>query len=344
MPLPAGQVEGPTSLPHVDGAFRRICAAIFLVFSLVLPIFPLRTTASGAVLNEGVIEIEYDPADEAMARESMKTLQSALREFSQRLPAGEQAIHVVICNTRPEFAHMAGPYAVPNVTGIARPDLGLIAVKSPNLLPQGGDYEGTLRHELVHVLLVRNVNEKNLPHWLNEGITMVLSREHRWSSSLRVAQMYMYGSVIEYRELEFVFNEPGNEMEFGDAYAQSLSMTRYLLDRLGENRFWSMLRTLEHQSFGQALEQFTELTPYKFWEAWKNSLWKVALVSSLVSGFSLFQLMAILTLMAYLRKRRKGKEILQAWEEERGTGSTSPESYEEPTEWEDWYDDDEERW
>jgi hypothetical protein len=58
------------------------------------------------------------------------------------------------------------------------------------------------------------------------------------------------------------------------------------------------------------------VSPTDFYDDWVGSLWMVALVFSLVSGFTAFQLMAILTIVAYLRKRRKGQATLREWEDE----------------------------
>ena len=79
---------------------------------------------------------------------------------------------------------------------------------------------------------------------------------HFWTGNMReifgqipVRQFFKYAAVgligtvvhysvlwglVEYRHLDFAFLAPGDEMEFGDAYAQALSMTRYLRNRIGE--------------------------------------------------------------------------------------------------------------
>ncbi|MBN2307884.1 MAG: hypothetical protein JXR94_02870, partial [Candidatus Hydrogenedentes bacterium] len=200
--------------------------------------------------------------------------------------------------------------------GVADSEAGVIAVKAPELLPPGGDVTGTLRHELVHVLLARNVRIDRMPRWLNEGIAMTQAREYRWESGFRVAQMYFQNRLLTYDALELSFLEPGREMEFGDAYAQALSMTRFLKDELGEERFWRVVSGLNTATFPEALEQHGSMSLEELSEAWRGSLWQVALVFSIVSGFSIFQVMAVLTIMAYLRKRRQGRLRMRRWEEE----------------------------
>jgi len=272
--------------------------------------------AWGDVLRAGVIEIQYHPADAAIAQSSLEVLSKGVKDLSEHLPAGKNPIRVILCHSFAEFAHYAGPYAQVDISGIAEPEKGLIVVKSPSLQGQGSDYKGTLRHELVHVLLARNLNAPNLPRWLDEGLAMTLSGEHRWSSTWHVAQMYSENRTLTYLQLTMTLAAFPGEMSFGDAYAQSLSMTRFLRDKLGEKQFWALLRDLDHESFGAALHERTGWYPHDFCEAWKRSLWKTTIIFTIISGISLFQIAALLLIAAYWRKWRSGRRTIERWEEE----------------------------
>ena len=264
----------------------------------------------------GLLEVAYRPADEEVARDCLAVLEKGLAEFSSKLPAGDAPIRVTICRTLEEFNQMAGAYAGVQVGGIAKSQRGAIIVKAPHLLPPGQDYRGMLRHELLHVLIARNTDLANVPRWFNEGIAMVMSRELRWANTMRVAHMYVRRRVIPYPELDFAFAPLGNEMVFGDAYAEAYSMTSHLIDEVGEERFWRVVLALNEMRFDQALWKHAGLTPGALYQDWRRSLWKTALVASLVSGFTVFDVMAILLVMAYFRKRRRGRTILRTWDEE----------------------------
>lgn len=267
-------------------------------------------------LRSGLFEIEYASSDEALARQSAQILEQSLAEFSEHLPGGDEAIGVVICHTLEQFRQRVGAFGKARVAGVAKSEQSLIIVKAPRLSPPGQDYRGTLRHELIHVLIARNTGLDNVPRWFNEGVAMVVSHELRWSSTFRIARMYTRNRLIPYPELNFAFAPRGNETVFGDAYAQSLSMTRYLIERIGEDAFWDLVHALDTEDFDQALRRHAGLTPGALHDAWRRSLWKVALVASLVSGFTLFQFAALLVVLAYLRKRHHGRQILRQWEEE----------------------------
>ncbi len=274
--------------------------------------------ALGDVLAQGLFQIQYAPRDASTARDALAIVEQGTAEFASQLPAGDTPIRIIICTNTAEFERRAGAYGVPNVSGIARPDKGLIVVKAPRLIQSPGDFTGVLRHELAHVLLARNTNEDHLPRWLNEGIAMILSKENRWNSVLRVAQMQLQGRIIPYRDMVYFMREPGEAEEFGDAYAQSLLMTIYLRDALGDDTFWTVVRAQREMSFGDAMRLHAHLNPPDFFEAWRGSLWKYSVVFWIISGFGLFQIMAVLAILAYMRKQRLESVIFARWDEEDG--------------------------
>jgi len=272
--------------------------------------------ASAGLIEKGPLRIEHSDLDVELAQQAATVLEKAIADNASRLPVGDAPIHIVICHTLAEFGRYAGFLAMPSVSGIAEPENGFIAVKTPALLQGPESFAGILRHELFHVLLARNIKSANLPHWLNEGIAMRYSGEYRWETAFRIAEMYLQGTIISYTDIAFVLDAGKGERAFGDAYAQSLSMTTYLLDLMGEDRFWAMVHSLNTQSFGDAMRGHLGMSPGAFYDAWRRSLWKVAVVSSLVSGFGLFQLMAFLTVWAYIRKYRRGRRLVEAWDDE----------------------------
>ena len=286
------------------------CAVICLVGS----------SSFAATLERDHLRLHYSEGQESLALETMSVLTTGLITYSQRLPAGEEPIQIHICQTIEEFEGLSGGLPAKRIEGFARSREGIIVLKAPRLLGTGSNYAAIARHELLHVLLARNTDPDNLPRWLNEGIAMILSREDRWATMFSMARIYTGGRGIEYEELPYVFNAPGNETVFGDAYVQSLSMTRYLQSQVGEVRFWAMVRGLQSGSFGEALHAQTGVTLEEFFEAWRASLWRTALISSIVTGLSVFQVAALLLVVGYFRRRARNRRILQTWDEEGDDG------------------------
>lgn len=289
----------------------RVLAAVLL---LLLGVWTAPAQDGQAMLQGGIYTIEYPQGQESLARESLEWLREAEEEFSDRLPAGGEPVRVVICGTAAAFNALAGRFADPAIGGFARPHESLIVIKSPRVQRQSWRYPEVLRHELVHILLYRNTDTDNLPRWLNEGIAMMLAGEHRWEGPYTIAIMYMRGQIMSYPELTLVLAGSPGEMAFGNAYAQSLSMSRFLRAHLGEDAFWELIMRLDGESFPDLLREYTGWIPYDFWQAWRRSLWFMAVVVSLMSGFGLFQFAAVLVLIAWWRKRAQRQVRLAAME------------------------------
>lgn len=256
--------------------------------------------------------VEFDPGDREIAAHSVTVLQSALAGFAARLPAGEKSVRIAIAPSNEAFEKAFGADDARNIQGFAS-GAEQIVMKPPRLLRPGTNYDSVLRHELVHVLIARNTDPENMPRWFNEGIAMLVSNEIEWSGPTTVAWMYLSGNLIPYTQLHEVFEDPRDEQTFGEAYAQSLSMTRHLYDTLGEEAFWSFVIRLREIPFNDALQERAGMPPLVFYSTWKRSLRYTSWASWLVSGFFVFQAAAILTILAYLRKRRNRRDKFNEW-------------------------------
>lgn len=266
-------------------------------------------------LQQGIFTIDYVPSQHKTAVLSLQILEEALKEFSAYLPAGEAPVHVAIADTLDDFDQYAVHFAGLDVSGVAHPGAGLIAVKAPRLREPGGDYAGTLRHELVHLLLFRSIGYDRLPQWLNEGLAMYLSNQHYWDGAMRIAVMFVRNRIIPYHELDNAFYQPLGREEFSDAYVQALYMTRQLHRQLGEEKFWKVIHALKEQTFGKALISEGGIDLETFCRGYEKSLWKYAIIALTASGAA-FQPGAILLILAYLRHRRLSKGLYRKWEEE----------------------------
>ncbi len=311
---------------------------------------PLQTPVDSYVadkeqnVTDGILTVVHDPDDAAVARETLDVLKEELAECAPHLPVGSAPVTVYLCHSMQEFKTRAGAYGQARIGGVAKAEKGVIIVRAPAILSSPTDFRGIVRHELIHVLLARNTEPAYVPRWLDEGVAMVLSKELRWESALEVARMYVERRLSPYRELDFAFAPIGDETTFSGAYAQALSMTRWLMQRTGEDTFWQLVAGLRTTPFEDALRTYAKLTPAGLDDGWHASLWKVALVASLVSGFSAFQFMAVLVVVVYLYKRRRGQRLMRQWaaEDDGEPPVFHWESIEEgPYSWEEEEDDDE---
>lgn len=279
--------------------------------------------AAADVLERGVFTVQYSQQDAALAEPTMRWLEEAAREFGDFLPTGDDPIRLIIVKDFVEFSQFAPHLAQAKVSGVAKSERGIVAVKPPRLRDPGGDYRGTVRHELVHVLLHRNLDTDNVPRWLNEGLCMSLANEYRWASTLEVGKSFLAGTIIPYRKLNTAFFAPGEDLQFSNAYGQALSMTRYLRNKVGEETFWEMILATKEQNFPRALEDYAGMTVSEFWTRYQRSLWLFALISVLTSG-SIFGPIAVLSIITYLRKRHGNKKTLRQWAREEAEDDADP--------------------
>ncbi len=329
---------------------QRISAVLLVMAVLLCRVCAAGADTEKARLQRGLFTIDYPTSQQGAAERTLDILEEAVLEFTPMLPIGEQPVYVVLVDAPEEFDRYAVHFAGLEVSGLAQPGNGLIIVKAPRLRMPDSDYPGTLRHELVHLLLYRNVNERNLPQWLNEGLAMSLANEFYWQGMFTVARMFLQNRIIPLQRLDESFYSPSGQMEFNDAYAQSLSMTRYLRNLLGENVFWRVVLALRDTPFPQALHDIGGLSMDDLWAGYRRALWKYAIFATMASGF-FFQPAAILLIIAYLRYRRKSRRIYQRWAaeeaEQKATGGAVfrwEDVVEDPDAWQRDPNDDEESW
>lgn len=271
--------------------------------------------ARADVLERGLFRVEFQDVPHSVAEHTLSVLEEAVREFEPLLPPGNRGIRVRIVPVAEEFRRYAARFSGLNVIGLAKPGDDLIIVKAPRLRAPGSDYPGTLRHELVHLLVDRNLNSAHVPQWLNEGLAMMLANEHHWQSMFAMAGMFVRNRIIPYHRLDRAFYAPEGQREFGEAYSQALSMTRFLRNHLGEDRFWNVILAMDVLPFPQALLREGAISTREFWDQYQRSLWRVAIIAGLASGLS-FQPAAVLLIWGYLRRRKIAQNLYRKWEEE----------------------------
>ncbi len=293
--------------------YHKIFIIFLLCTYLLLPATDVQ--AQKAVLTEGLFRVEYHQDADEMARASMAVLQDALIAYDNYLPAGEETIHVIIAHTLEEFSKHGGWADQVSISGMAFSGESLIVVKSPRLRLSGDNYGDTLRHELVHILLYRNVDTDLLPRWLNEGIAMMLAGDYRWGSTFGVARLFIENRLIPYPELDQTFARRGHDGRFGDAYGQALSMTRFLRKELGDELFWEIVLATKDTPFGEALRDKGGMSVLELWHRYERSLWKFALTGMFSSG-TLFIPAAFLVILVWWKKHLRNRIVLAQWEAE----------------------------
>jgi hypothetical protein len=281
----------------------------------VLTAFLFAAVAYGDTMESPPFRIHYPPELDPLARQTASILHEGEAEYTRYLPLGDAPVDVHLFSSHAAFQEFAGEWPTRRVQGFARSGQRLIALKSPALLDAAADYPGIVRHELLHVLIDRNIPAAHIPRWFNEGLAMMLSRENRIQNAWSTARLALEGGLRPLDELDASFAEPGDEWQFGAAYEQSLSLTRYLRERMGNEAFWLLVRDLHETPLHEALER-RGLPVDAIESAWRREVRREAAFAAIVSGFAAFQIAAVLCVIAIWRRVKRKRRLMMEWEEE----------------------------
>ena len=202
----------------------------------------------------------------------------------------------------------------------------------------------TMTHEVGHLLVGSLPGGKELPLWANEGLVMHLAGQQSYEGQMRLLAAHASGNLPLLENLETKF--PGTGQSQNLAYQMSYAAVGVLArdrgDKPGEVR--GLMRTLASERRGPALAR--ELRGDFESQAWQDathdalgSRFATALVV-LTGTSSIFVLITILAVIAFVRLRMRNRRTESRWadEDEPWTESLSEEDIQ------DIYGDREERW
>ena len=120
-----------------------------------------------------------------------------------------------------------------------------------------GFFDTTLPHELGHIILREFVGYKaDLPTWFREGFAMYQEQAKRWQADRTVKKAMDQGIFIPLPKLNKI--RLTNNMSQGAVklyYAESASVVRYMVKKMGEFRFSLFCRNLQKgRSFKSTLK------------------------------------------------------------------------------------------
>ncbi|MCX8064914.1 MAG: hypothetical protein N3G21_07045 [Candidatus Hydrogenedentes bacterium] len=288
---------------------------VYFLFQLTLLPFLLSSTDEAKFTQYGHFYIYYVYKDEAQAQIAGKVLQTAWDEFNKNFNLPLDSIYVYIIRSPEDFSKFTGGRSPFTYGGVAKPARNQIIVKSPNLRKAGEDFAGTLRHELVHILLHRSGIESRIPLWLNEGVAMLLANEYQWGTRLKMSFIVLSNRLIDYKDLDKELVLSDSPDATGTAYVQSLYLTQLLWSKLGEEKFWRLLNECRVKDFPTALRDVSKMSIEDFIQEFKKSLWAVVILGALATG-SIFTPIALLAIVAYFAVRHRNLDKLKKWEEE----------------------------
>jgi len=221
---------------------------------------------------------------------------------------------IIVCSTHAELEREAGRWQGVWVLGLAIPEADRVLVKA---LPQA-TLRRVTRHELAHLFLSKALGEDDAiaPRWLHEGAAKYYSDD--WSDgervllseALREGKLYRVGQLATF---------PTNPDQAAIAYAESYVLVKYLVSVDPSHGLASFVANLKEtrdpaRAFRRAYGLTEAEVDARLREAISRQSHGVAPAWGMQAA--LFFAMAILFVFAYLRVRRRSREIRQRMEEE----------------------------
>jgi hypothetical protein len=173
-----------------------------------------------------------------------------------------------------------------------------------------------VHHEVAHVLVAQAARGRPVPRWFNEGVATVAAREWGIEDRARFAMAVLGGRPPVVRDLDASFGGSGPEVV--RAYALSAAFVRFIQRRYGVSAPANVLDGLARDlSFDEAFRHATgESLAHAeqiFFE--KDAFWNTW-VPFLTSTGALWMAITILALIAIRRRRVRGNQMLEEWEDE----------------------------
>lgn len=227
-------------------------------------------------------------------------------------------IEARVCADRKEFERLTG-HAPGKTLAVAIPSQGVMILNGAALATADpADRFRTVGHEMVHLLLGKLAAKGSpVPGWLHEGLAQLLTGEYGRMASIRLAWANLRNTRIPMKRLagDFPYGTPQADL----AYAQSASFTQFVATEHYpfENARDFFQELLENPAQARVLfAQLNRAENLAVLEAnWKQSAsgahnW----IYILTSGTVIWTAVVMLFLLAYMRKRKKMKQVMENWD------------------------------
>jgi len=281
---------------------------IFLAMILFVPFSHLY--AETVTLRTEEADIVYEDSLSAVARELIKVYPSVKSELAQTLQwQVDFRPNIVLAKDSGQFKEIVGSKII---VAYAVPGRNLIVLDTSRVYAKPFSLKATLKHEMCHLLLHGNIEQGELPRWLDEGVCQwasggiaeLLSGEE----DAALAKAVVYDSLIDIRELN---RFPTDEKNLILAYQESKSIVEYIVRVYGTQGFLTFLKKLhDGESIHEAARNSFSVSLSELEKEWRSSLkrkhtWFLYFSNNIYTV--VFTLAALVTIYGFIKlvKRRR---------------------------------------
>ncbi len=268
----------------------------------------------------GWLTFSYPPVAAERVESILRDADSVKAELARALGQGVlEHLEVRVAETAADMARLAPAAAPPPdyASGVAYSALHLVLL---TMMPPRGaeavDLDEVFRHELAHVALEDAVLGHHVPVWFNEGTAIALSGESALARRQTLWSATLSGTLIPLADLDRSF--PVDPHEVNVAYAQAADFMGFLMRRSDRLRFASMIeRVRGGDTFERAISDAYGSDLRKLEFQWRGDVEKrYSVIPILTGGGVLWVSMIVGFAVAYVRRRRRAKAILERWARE----------------------------
>lgn len=202
------------------------------------------------------------------------------------------------------FSRMIGR---PYFSAFVRPEAGVMAIDYTKMGPGSSLLETTLKHELCHLILHRNIPSHLLPRWLDEGVAQWYSDGFSellaggGKEALRRAVLSDAIPLLD--EVNAYFGQDASRVML--AYEIGRSVVDHLIRKYGVEGLLGLLAMLsEGNSLEAAFSTALGVSPGEFEAEWRKALVKTDawwVIGSIHFYEILFFMAAVITCIGFLR-------------------------------------------
>jgi|GEM_PF-1678517 len=288
---------------------------------LLLGLAPGTGRAQPAAMDSLRVEwgtVFFVPREEALARSTARKVSGTLKHIDQEMQlASRGPFTVVIASSKEAYTTYSGhlPDWSAGATDLSR---NRVILKSPRLGRTSiWDYDQTLRHEVMHIVLGQNVDPTRIPRWLNEGLAMIAGGQQSLHQVYTLSQAVVRDDLISLGELERIlqFDRPKATL----AYAECVSAVRFLQSQFPPGTLQAIFARMNRSdnSFARVFEEETGLPMTYFEYHWQEHLTsKYRWITMMGSDTTLWIFFTLLVIVGYLLLRWRNRKKMQAWQEE----------------------------
>jgi hypothetical protein len=197
--------------------------------------------------------------------------------------------------------------------GAAYPEKNLIVIQ----INRGADLDKTFLHETHHMLMGQAFRGgERVPRWLDEGLALIWADEWSLSRLNTMTMAVLSGKLLPMDELAVHFPSDLHAAEI--AYCQSFYFIAFLKREFGDAAFQRFfLEYIKHKDFTGALHLAYRMDWPELEKLWlKHITLRFSWLPLITSTSTLWFAAALLFIAGYIRKKRKARQTLLAWQQE----------------------------